>query len=203
MSDAVKVEFVRAGAGSGKTYHLTQLLAQRLRDGAARPHAVIATTFTVKAATELRERARSSLLREGRLDLAAAVGQARIGTVNSVCGQLIQRFCFELGISPDQTVVDDDGARRLIQIAIESIQTPKASAELMSLARRMGVTEEGLADRIREIVNLARSNNISPDQVTSMGVANADAMLACWPHPARPAPITSTGVLMRKAMLTP
>ena len=66
MSERLNVEFVRAGAGSGKTHYLTQLLAQHLRDGTARAHAVIATTFTVKAATELRERARSSLLREGR-----------------------------------------------------------------------------------------------------------------------------------------
>lgn len=183
MTGALNVEFVRAGAGSGKTHHLTQLLAKHLSDETARAHAVIATTFTVKAATELRERARSSLLRQGRLDLAAAIGQARIGTVNAVCGQLIQRFCFELGIPPAQTVVDEDGVRRLIQIAIESVQTPEASSELMVLARRLGVPEEVLADRIRDIVNLARSNNISPQDVTAMGAANADAMLACWPHP--------------------
>lgn len=96
----MNIEFVRAGAGSGKTYYLTHLLASRLEDKSARAPAVIATTFTVKAATELRERARSTLLKKGRLDLAAAVGQARIGTINSVCGQLIHRFCFELGVSP-------------------------------------------------------------------------------------------------------
>jgi ATP-dependent exoDNAse (exonuclease V) beta subunit len=183
VSDKLNVEFVRAGAGSGKTYHLTQLLAKHLRDGTARAQAVIATTFTVKAATELRERARSSLLREGRLDLAAAIGQARIGTVNAVCGQLIQRFCFELGISPDQTVVDEDGVRRLIQIAIESVQTPEASSHLLGLARRLGIAEDVLADRIRDIVNLARSNNIASDDVAAMGVTNAGAMLACWPPP--------------------
>ncbi|HEX6706076.1 MAG TPA: UvrD-helicase domain-containing protein [Albitalea sp.] len=183
MSDGMNVEFVRAGAGSGKTYYLTSLLAQRLRDKAARPHAVIATTFTVKAATELRERARNTLLREGRLDLAAAIGQARIGTVNSVCGQLIQRFCFELGISPDQTVVDEDGAKRLMRIAIESVQTSEESAALMALATRMSIREEDLTSRIREIVDLARSNNIGPEHVAAMGTTNADAMLACWPQP--------------------
>ena len=99
MNDERKmnIEFVRAGAGSGKTYHLTHLLAGRLEDRSARASAVIATTFTVKAATELRERARSTLLNKGRLDLAAAVGQARIGTINSVCGQLIQRFSGSAG----------------------------------------------------------------------------------------------------------
>ena len=52
------IEFISAGAGSGKTYKLTETLAQALESGAARPHAIIATTFTVKATTEIRKRAR-------------------------------------------------------------------------------------------------------------------------------------------------
>lgn len=181
MNEDMNVEFVRAGAGSGKTYYLTNLLAQRLQDNVARPHAVIATTFTVKAATELRERARKTLLTNGRLDLASAIGQARIGTVNSVCGQLIQRFCFELGISPEQTVVEEDGVERLIRIAIENVQTFEESTALTTIATRLSISHEAMTRTIRDIVDLARSNNIGPDQVAAMGAANADAMLACWP----------------------
>jgi ATP-dependent helicase/nuclease subunit A len=183
MNEDMKVEFVRAGAGSGKTFYLTNLLAQRLRDAQARPHAVIATTFTVKAATELRERARKALLGSGRLDLASAIGQARIGTVNSVSGQLIQRFCFELGISPDQTVVEEEGVERLIRIAIENVQTFEESSVLAGLAARLSIPPDDLTRTIQKIVDLARSNNICPDQVAAMGAANADAMLACWPEP--------------------
>lgn len=135
----MNVEFVRAGAGSGKTHYLTQLLAQRLRDGSARPHAVLATTFTVKAASELRERARARLLKEGCLDLSAAIGQAKIGTINSVCGQLIKRFCFELGISPDQTVLDEQQGKQLVGIAIESVQSPSEVQALMDLGHRLGI----------------------------------------------------------------
>jgi len=183
MSGAMKVEFVRAGAGSGKTHHLTSLLAERLGDGSARPHAVIATTFTVKAATELRERARSALLRAGRLDLSAAIGQARIGTVNSVCGQLIQRFCFELGMPPDQTVLDEEGARRLMRIAIASVQTPEAMSALMAVAGRLSIDADKIGDAVGKIVDLARANNAAADQVADMGTTNADAMLANWPAP--------------------
>lgn len=108
------IEFISAGAGSGKTYKLTTTLAEALESGAARPQAILATTFTVKAATELRERARSRLLDKGRIDLATAIGQARLGTVNSVCGQMLKRFCFELGLSPDQTVLSDGQTKRLL-----------------------------------------------------------------------------------------
>ena len=112
------IEFVSAGAGSGKTYKLTETLAQALESGAARPHAILATTFTVKAATELRERARSWLLEKGRVDLATAIGQARLGTVNSVCGQMLKQFCFELGLSPDQTVLSEGQTKRLLETEV-------------------------------------------------------------------------------------
>lgn len=182
MSGAMRVEFVRAGAGSGKTYYLTNLLAERLGNGAARPHAVIATTFTVKAATELRERARATLLKAGRLDLSAAIGQSRIGTVNSVCGQLIQRFCFELGISPDQTVLEEEGAARLMRVAIDNVQTPEAGAELLAVAARLSLSDQ-LTKHVQDIVAAARANNLDAAQVAGMGAANANAMLACWPDP--------------------
>ena len=61
------IEFVSAGAGSGKTYKLTQTVAEALQRQQARPHGVLATTFTVKAAAELRERVRSWLLGQRRL----------------------------------------------------------------------------------------------------------------------------------------
>ncbi|MBD9430009.1 UvrD-helicase domain-containing protein [Achromobacter sp. ACM03] len=179
----MNVEFVRAGAGSGKTYYLTHLLADRLQRGAARPAAIMATTFTVKAASELRERARSTLLSQRRLDLAAALGQASIGTVNSVCGQLIQRFCFELGISPDQTVLTEDEGRRLVRMAVESVQDANAVEHLARLAVRLDLDDDAVTATLHAIMNAARSNNLGPDELAAMGSDNADAMLACWPRP--------------------
>lgn len=197
MNDGVRIniEFVRAGAGSGKTYYLTNLLAGKLEDKSARASAVLATTFTVKAATELRERARGTLLKKGNLGLAAAIGQARIGTINSVCGQLIQRFCFELGVSPDQQILDEQQTSRVASIALESAQTPDEIGSLIEVARRLDIgqgdfpskggreqkLEKAVAKTLRELMAAARENNLSPEQLDGMGVRNADAMLSCWP----------------------
>ena len=52
------------GAGSGKTYRLTEKLAEALKGGLD-PEEVLATTFTNKAAAELTERVRTSLLGRG------------------------------------------------------------------------------------------------------------------------------------------
>ena len=179
----MNVEFVRAGAGSGKTFYLTRLLAEKLASGAARPSGVIATTVTVKAATELRERARATLLETGRLDLSAAIGQARISTVNSFCGQLVQRLCFELGISPDQSVLPEEDVKRLVAAALESVQTPAQMEQLLAVAGRLGLDEEGVLKTIAKIMEAARANNLSAPQVAAMAARNADAMLACWPQP--------------------
>ncbi|WP_343654267.1 UvrD-helicase domain-containing protein [Paraburkholderia caribensis] len=177
------IEFVSAGAGSGKTYRLTTILAEALETGAARPHAVFAATFTVKAATELRERARAWLLDKGRLDLATAIGQARMGTVNSVCGQLLQRFCFEIGMSPDQTVLSEGHSKRLLKTALDEALDGSGQAELWRLTARFGIDQADWAESIGNVVNAARNNDIAPEALRLMGAANADAMLKNWPSP--------------------
>ena len=46
MTQPSHITFVSAGAGSGKTYTLTQILRDELVAGRAQPGGVIATTFT-------------------------------------------------------------------------------------------------------------------------------------------------------------
>ncbi len=175
------IEFVSAGAGSGKTYKLTETLAQALESGAARPHAILATTFTVKAATELRERGRSLLLEKGRVDLATAIGQARLGTVNSVCGQMLKRFCFELGLSPDQTVLSEVQAKRLLETSLSETLDPVGQSEFVQLTRRFGIEQEDWAKTVKDVVKAALDNDIAPTALRTMGQRNADQMLANWP----------------------
>ena len=62
------IRFISAGAGSGKTYRLTEELEDALIKGRARPACVIGTTFTKKAARELRERVRQRLVENGWSD---------------------------------------------------------------------------------------------------------------------------------------
>lgn len=169
------VEFISAGAGSGKTYKLTTTLSDALESGAARPDAILATTFTIKAAKELRERARSWLLGKGRIDLATAVGQARIGTVNSVCGRLLQRFCFELGLSPDQTVLSDGQVKRLLATSLSETLDREGQAELVRLTARLGIEHDKWSRFIESVVKVARDNDISPEQLRPMGEKNAES----------------------------
>lgn len=186
------IEFISAGAGSGKTYKLTVILADALESGAARPHAILATTFTVRAATELRERARSWLLGKGRIDLATAVGQARLGTVNSVCGQMLKRFCFQLGLSPDQTVLSEGQTKRLLASSLSETLDGPGQVELVQLTTRFGIEQSEWSKFIESVVKAARDNDIDPSDLRAMGLRNADLMLANWPAPSAGLDLTVT-----------
>ena len=177
------ITFISAGAGSGKTHRLTELLHSEMTAGGIRPSGVLATTFTKKAATELRERVREHLLKQGSFGLANAMGQARIGTVNSVCGQLIARFAFEAGMSTEQQVLEEVQASILLGRAIDTVLDGPAMGELLSLVRRLGL-EEDWKDALQSLVNQIRSNDIPLARVAGFAQANADDLLSHFPKPA-------------------
>jgi len=175
------LRFVSAGAGSGKTYRLTQILHEKLSSGAATPGGVIATTFTRKAATELRERVRAALLEKGEFALASAMGQARIGTVNSVCGAFLERFAFEAGLSPEQRVLEEAQAGALVREAIDMVSDPATVQELVELGRRFGV--ESWEGELKSLIDQARANDIAPARLAAFGPRNAKDLLAHFPAP--------------------
>jgi ATP-dependent exoDNAse (exonuclease V) beta subunit len=155
------LQFISAGAGSGKTYTLTKILGDELQKGSVQPGGVIATTFTVKAATELRERVRQHLLGSGLFDLANAMGQARIGTVNGVCGELLERFAFENGLAPTLQVVDEDQAKVLMQKTVDDVLSGEPVDEMIGLSWRLGI--EDWRDDLRKLVmEVRRTGSIPP-----------------------------------------
>ncbi|NUP87094.1 MAG: UvrD-helicase domain-containing protein [Burkholderiaceae bacterium] len=184
-----KITFISAGAGSGKTHRLTELLQEELTLRGARPAGVIATTFTRKAAAELRERVRAQLLQQGRFALANAMGQARIGTVNSVCGQLVARFAFEAGLSVEQQVLEEAQAALVLDRAIDAVLDGPQMDTLLALVERLGLKngrngdKEEWKEALQTLVNQIRSNDIPLDQLDGFAKANADALLAHFPTP--------------------
>ena len=109
------ITYINAGAGSGKTYTLTKILAEKLAEmdkngnSILRPSQVILTTFTELAASEFREKARQKILEAGNLNAAAQIDSAAIGTVHSVALQFIKKFWYLLEYGADiQTISERD-----------------------------------------------------------------------------------------------
>ena len=78
---------VVAGAGTGKTSVLTNRIARLVRDGHA-PSEILALTYTVNAAAEMRERVKQLL--DGR--------QVRAATFHDYCNQLLRRTGNDFGV---------------------------------------------------------------------------------------------------------
>ncbi len=173
------IQFIAAGAGSGKTTKLTGILYDTLLLKEARPSGVIATTFTKMAASELRERVREKLLEENRFDLASSIGEARIGTVNSVCGGLLERFAFEMGLSPAQQVLEEEPAGSLLREAIDEACGDEIISRIEKSARRLDV--EDWQSVLRDVVNAARANAVEPANLSKFAARNAESLFSHFP----------------------
>lgn len=175
----MNIRFISAGAGSGKTYRLTGLLNERLASGQVRPEAVMATTFTKRAAAELVERVRQRLIRDGHSLYANSIGQALIGTVNSVCGQLLVRYAFEAGLSPHLQVLSEQDQPVLFAQALEQAMTSQDIRGMNALGGRLGL--EDWRPEVQRIVGLARANDIPAAAFAEHGRRSVEELLRFFP----------------------
>lgn len=116
-----------ASAGTGKTYSLAKEFVDAVNNTEIDPASIISTTFTNKAADELAERVRQGLIKAGKIEAAERVLGSYLGTVNSVCGQLLSDYAIELGRSCAQDVISDERVSSLFTIAIEPVLHKYAS----------------------------------------------------------------------------
>ncbi len=120
---------VTAGAGCGKTLTLVARYASLLADGCS-PRRVAAITFTKKAALEMRSRVRKAMTdlvqsaltddeRSRWLELGSQMDSARIGTIHSLCTEIIKTHPAEAGIDPRFEVLDEGQADALQAVVVE------------------------------------------------------------------------------------
>ena len=186
--DLAHVRFISAGAGSGKTRRLTEELERSLREGDVTPAGVLGTTFTVKAASELRDRVRKRLIEGGQPLVADQMSQALVGTVHSVCGRLLTRFAFELGLSPELEVVGVAEGSRLFNQALDEVLSarPYRVREMHDLAARLGLIDPrertSWEVHVRQIAKEVWNNNIDPAALPAKGRENASRFLDYFPE---------------------
>ena len=177
-----RIEIISASAGSGKTYRLATVLHDAIATAAARPDAVLATTFTNRAAAELKERTRTRLLQAGRVEDAHRLGAARIGTVNAVCGRLVADFAFELGLAPNLRVIDERAAAMALRQAMSRVVTADDTEKLADVKRRFDESWEWQRD-VERIVTLARANRVAPEALARSAERSIQGLLTLFGAP--------------------
>jgi DNA helicase-2/ATP-dependent DNA helicase PcrA len=104
---------VIAGAGSGKTRVLVRRVAWLLAERDIPASAVLAFTFTNKAARELRERVHALV----GPDAAAALW---VGTFHATCARLLRREAARAGLPPAFSIFDRDDQLALLKQALKA-----------------------------------------------------------------------------------
>ena len=99
-----------AGAGSGKTRVLTHRIAWLVREKGVSPFAILAITFTNKAADEMRNR------------VAGLIGPVAermwVSTFHSACVRMLRRDAARLGYRSGFTIYDDSDSLRLMNYVL-------------------------------------------------------------------------------------
>ena len=141
---------VLAGAGSGKTRVVVTRIAYLILERRVAPEAILAVTFTNKAAGEMRERV-TRLLEEHGLESSA---KPTVSTFHSFCVRLLRRFGSSLadlrkGFTPRFLIFDESDQLSVIKSASKELDIdskfikPSAARTAISKAKNLGRTSIG------------------------------------------------------------
>lgn len=128
---------VLAGAGSGKTRVLVSRVAYLISEYEVSPYAILAVTFTNKAAGEMKARLREML--------PLGAEGLMVGTFHGLCHRLLRQHHQEAGLPEHFQILDSDDQLRLIKrvmaaLHLETDQWPPKQAQGFINARK----DEGL-----------------------------------------------------------
>ena len=134
-----------AGAGSGKTRVLTRRIAHLLATGDATPGAILAITFTNKAAGEMKERV---------AELVGARARAMwVSTFHSACVRILRSEAGRLGMATSFTIYDQADSIRLMGMVLRDLEidprktTPRSVLSQVSNLKNELIDHETFSSR--------------------------------------------------------
>ena len=170
--------FVAAGAGSGKTFTLTQRIVWALKEGSGadgKPYLssldqALIITFTNAAATEIKERVREALEKEGLHSAALQVDDAWISTIHGMCSRILKIHALDLGLDPEFEIINDMTRNQLVNISIEEVlrelSQDESYAEFLST---YAGNRDALKSRIETLISYAQSSPLGMDAISFVG----------------------------------
>lgn len=171
---------IRASAGSGKTYQLSNCYLKLLHQG-IEPERILAVTFTRKAAGEIFDRILLRLAQSagdgGKCkELASAIGdprltqaqsakllarvvhslhRMRVSTLDSFFGKMAGSCSLELGLPPGWSIVEEIADRRMRDQAIASALAAESTSRLLTLFHLLtkGEASRSISNLVRDAVD--------------------------------------------------
>ena len=175
-SQTVPNQIIRASAGTGKTFRLSNRYIELLTRGHS-CDSILATTFTRKAAGEILDRIVQRLA-SGALDETAAselagfvnceldssrcrellkglmkkIHRLQIGTLDSFFSRLARSFSLELGLPLDWSISTNQLLGELSDLSIQEMLSSQNAIRMMHLLAK-GEAQRGVAHLIRQTVD--------------------------------------------------
>jgi DNA helicase II / ATP-dependent DNA helicase PcrA len=131
---------ILAGAGTGKTRAMTYRIAHLIAQGVP-GRAILAVTFTNKAAEQMKERVRDLLVRQGK-----PFDVPWIGTFHAFSAWLLRREAARLGLPRDFKIFDSDDQIAAVKLALDRLRITdpgekiRGFLERISFAKNQGQT---------------------------------------------------------------
>jgi DNA helicase-2/ATP-dependent DNA helicase PcrA len=122
---------ILAGAGTGKTRAMTYRIAHLILQGVP-GSAILAVTFTNKAAEQMKERVRDLLVRQGR-----AFDIPWIGTFHAFSAWLLRREAGRLGLPRDFKIFDADDQTAAVKLALDHLKITDPGEKVRGLLERI------------------------------------------------------------------
>ncbi len=133
---------ILAGAGTGKTRAITYRMANLISKGVP-AEAILAVTFTNKAAEEMQTRVTDLLLRAG-----VPPERPWISTFHSLCARLLRREAAAAGLPKDFAIYDDDDQLAAVKLVMAKLHieddalTPRNVLSRISYAKNQAQSPE-------------------------------------------------------------
>ena len=154
-----------AGAGSGKTRVLTSRIAYMIQRG-IKPKNILATTFTNKAAQEMRERI-VKMIPEHLTE-----GQARhiwMGTFHSIFARILRTDAERIGFPTNFTIYDASDARNLIKTIVKELNLADDKYKPNTIASRISQAKNALVTPGAYLANSAHATEDRRAQIPEFG----------------------------------
>jgi ATP-dependent helicase/nuclease subunit A len=185
VTDSATAIAVTAGAGSGKTLSLVGRYLHLLEQGYPL-RSILAITFTEKAAREMRSRIRNALTQISQEELTAKaarnakeeqfnpgelsvirslnIDSARIGTIHSLCAEILRGHPAEAGLDPAFEVLEEGLSAALQAEAIESALAWASTDEQSAVL--FGIFKE---NELRQILDALMSRRLDVSPLPELG----------------------------------
>ena len=182
MTNLATNKLIRASAGTGKTFQLSNRYIELLCEG-TQPRKILATTFTRKAAGEILDRvierlataalgsqAASSLVDVLNCDLSLGksepqgyfgsklhqmvsnFNQLQIGTLDAFFAQIARSFTVEIGLRPDWHIIEETDMDLVKDEAIRRLLTENQAQEVVYLLAN-GQAETTVSKLVRDTID--------------------------------------------------